>query len=142
MQKRNWKSIALTVAAVFVLGIVVLAVHIWWVMKPRPDAGTRIMARIDINQPASEADAGKITDWLYRQKGVDRAVVSPKTGIVIFTYAPLKNDGDVLTQEFRRDLGFSHAVRIKPTESEIANGCPVAGASFAYKAYAFMSHIF
>jgi len=78
MQKRNWKSIALTVASVLAVGIVVLAVHIWWVMKPRPDVKTRIMARIDI----------------------------------------------------------------KPTESEIANGCPVAGASFAYKAYAFMSHIF
>ncbi len=125
-----------------VLGIVVLAIHIWWVMRPHPNARTRIMARIDINQPIREADAGKVTAWLYQQKGVDRAVVSPKTGIVIFTYAPLMNDGDVITQSFRRDLAFSHAVRIKPTESEIANGCPVAGASFAYKAYAFMSHIF
>ncbi len=35
MQKRNWKSIALTVASVLVLGIVVLAIHIWWVMKPQ-----------------------------------------------------------------------------------------------------------
>lgn len=142
MQKRNWKSIALTVGSVLVLGIVVLAIHIWWVMRPHPDARTRIMARIDINQPIREADAGKITAWLYQQEGVDRAVVSPKTGIVIFTYAPLMNDGDVITRDFRRDLAFSHAVRIKPTESEIANGCPMAGASFAYKAYAFMSHIF
>ncbi len=100
------------------------------------------MARIDINQPMGQADADKITAWLYRQKGVDRAVVSPKPGIVLFTYAPLKNDGDVITQEFRKDLAFSHAVRIKPTESEIANGCPVQGASFAYKAYNFMTHIF
>jgi hypothetical protein len=142
MQKRNWKSIALTVASVLALGIVVLAIHIWWVMKPHPDARTRVMARIDINQPIQQADSNKITAWLYRQKGVDRAVVNPKAGIVIFTYAALKNDGDVLTQEFRQELAYSHAVRIKPTESEIANGCPVTGASFTYKAYAFMSHIF
>ena len=40
--------------------IVVLAFHIWWVMRPRVDAATRIMARIDIHQPILPADAGRI----------------------------------------------------------------------------------
>ena len=142
MQKRTWKKIALTATAVVVFGTVVLAVHIWWVMRPRIDATTRIMARIDIRQPIQKADADRITAWLYQQKGVDHVLVNPQTEIAIFTYAPVKNNGDVIAQEFRQDLPYPHATRNKPTESEMAMGCPVAGASLAYKVYKFMNNIF
>ena len=142
MQKRTWKKIALTATAVVVFGTVVLAVHIWWVMRPRIDATTRIMARIDIRQPIQKADADRITAWLYQQKGVDHVLVNPQTEIAIFTYAPVKNNGDVIAQEFRQDLHYPHATRNKPTESEMAMGCPVAGASLAYKVYKFMNQIF
>jgi hypothetical protein len=142
MQKRTWKKIALTATAVVVFGTVVLAVHIWWVMRPRIDATTRIMARIDIRQPIQKADADRITAWLYQQKGVDHVLVNPQTEIAIFTYAPVKNNGDVIAQEFRQELSYPHATRNKPTESEMAMGCPVAGASLAYKVYKFMNNIF
>ena len=142
MQKRTWKKIALTATAVVVFGTVVLAVHIWWVMRPRIDATTRIMARIDIRQPIQKADADRITAWLYQQKGVDHVLVNPQTEIAIFTYAPVKNNGDVIAQEFRQELPYLHATRNKPTESEMAMGCPVAGASLAYKVYKFMNQIF
>lgn len=142
MQKRTWKRIALTAATVLATGIVVLAVHIWWVMRPRIDASTRIMARIDLHQPIGKADADKITAWLYRQKGVDHVLVNPQSAIAIFTFAPVKNNGNAITQEFRQELAYSRAVRILPTQSEMAGGCPVATTSFAYKAYNFMTHIF
>jgi hypothetical protein len=142
MQKRTWKKIALTATAVVGLGTVVLAVHIWWVMHPRIDATTRIMARIDIRQPVQQADADKITAWLYQQKGVEHVLVNPKAEIAIFTYAPVKNDGDVITQHFKQELPYPQATRIKATEGEMAMGCPVAGASLAYKVYKFIDNIF
>ena len=142
MKKRTWKKIALTAAAVVVLGTVVLAVHIWWVMRPRIDASTRIMARIDVRQTMQQADADRITAWLYRQKGVDHVLVNPRTEIAIFTYAPVLNNGDVIAGDFRRQLSYPQASRIKPTEGELAMGCPVAGASLAYKVYKFIDNIF
>lgn len=142
MLKRKWKKIAITAGSVLVLGIVVLAFHIWWVMRPRVDATTRIMARIDIHQSILPAEADRITAWLYQQKGVDHAVVNPKVDIAIFTYSPLQNNANVIAAAFRRDLAYSGAVRVMPSETEMASGCPVAATSFAYKAYKFMSHIF
>jgi hypothetical protein len=142
MLKRKWKRIAITAGSVLVSGIVVLAFHIWWVMRPRVDATTRIMARIDIHQPILPADAGRITAWLCQLKGVDHVLVNPNVDIAIFTYSPLQNDASTITQRFRQELAYGNAVRIMPSESEMAVGCPVAASSFAYKAYKFMSHIF
>jgi hypothetical protein len=142
MRKRKWKRIAITAGSVLVLGIVVLAFHIWWVMRPRVDATTRIMARIDIRQPIDPAGAERITAWLYRQKGVEHVLVNPKVGIAIFTYAPLTTDGNTITREFKQDLAYNDAVRVMPGADQMAMGCPVAATSFAYKAYKFMSHIF
>ena len=142
MQKRKWKRIAITAGSVLVLGIVVLAFHIWWVMRPRVDATTRIMVRIDIHQQILPADADRITAWLYKQKGVDHVLVNPAVDIAVFTYSPLQNDANAITQQFRRELAYSGAARVMPSETEMAMGCPVATTSFAYKAYKFMSHIF
>jgi hypothetical protein len=142
MLKRKWKRIAFTAGSVLVLGIVVLAVHIWWVMRPRIDATTRIMARIDIHQPIRPADADRITAWLYQQKGVDHVLVNPKADIAVFTYSPLQNNANVITRQFRQELAYGGAARVMPSETEMAMGCPVATTSFAYKAYTFMTHIF
>jgi hypothetical protein len=142
MLKRKWKRIAITAGSVLVLGIVVLAFHIWWVMRPRVDATTRIMARIDIHQPILPADAGRITAWLYQQKGVDHVLVNPNVDIAVFTYSPLQNNANRITQRFRQELAYSSATRVIPGEREMAMGCPVAAGSFAYKAYKFMTQIF
>lgn len=142
MRKRKWKRIAITAGSVLVLGTVVLAFHIWWVMRPRVDATTRIMARIDIRQQIDPAGAERITAWLYRQKGVEHVLVNPKVGIAVFTYSPLQNNANVITQQFRQELAYSGAARVVPSETEMAMGCPVAATSFAYKAYKFMTHIF
>ena len=142
MRKRKWKRIAITAGSVLVLGTVVLAFHIWWVMRPRVDATTRIMARIDIRQQIDPAGAERITAWLYRQKGVEHVLVNPKVGIAVFSYSPLQNNAIVITQQFRQELAYSGAARVMPSETEMAMGCPVAATSFAYKAYKFMTHIF
>ena len=128
MQKRKWKRIALTILSVMVLGVVVLAVHIYVVTRPRVDATTRILARIDIKQDIDQADAEKITAWLYRQKGVDHVMVNPQTDIAIFSFAPLQNDADRIVADFTRQMPYK-ALRYKPSAEEMKSGCPVAANS-------------
>ena len=124
MRKRKWKRIALGVLSVFLLGVVVLAVHIWWVTRPRIDASTRIMERIDVKQSIGQADADRITAWLYQQKGVDHVLVNPRSAIAIFTFAPVKNDGNRIAAEFVSQLPYKGASRYLPAASEMRGGCP------------------
>jgi hypothetical protein len=142
MKKRTLKRIALTVLSVFVLLAGVLVVHIYVVTRPRVDANTRVMARIDIQQPITPVDADKITAWLYQQKGVDHVMVNQQSATAIFTYAPIKNDGSRITQDFKASLPYSKAERYVPTEEEMKNGCPVASNSFTYKLVSYVKHIF
>jgi hypothetical protein len=140
MQKKRWKRIVLWTLSLVVIGVVVLAVHIWWVMRPHVNASTRIMARIDVKRPIDRQDADRITAWLYGQKGVDHVLVNPKTEIVIFTFSPLKTNANAIVAQFRRDLPYP-AERRMPSPGEMSSGCPVASTSFAYKVYNFMAHI-
>jgi len=120
----------------------VLAVHIYIVTRPKPmDAHTRAMARIDIQQPVTQADAGRITTWLYQQKGVDRVLVNPGTAIVVFTFFPLKTTADQVVSDFKADLPYK-AQRFIPTKAGLRNGCPVASTSVTFKVYSFFKHLF
>jgi len=124
MQKRTWKRSALWGGSVFLLGVIVLAIHVWWVTKPHVDASSRVLARIDLNQPIRADDATRITAWLYRQKGVEHVLVNPQSAIAIFSFAPLRNDGSRIATDLVRELPYKHAQRILPTKNELAGSCP------------------
>ena len=127
---------------VFFFLIIVLIVHIAVVTRPHVDASTRVMARIDINQPMSREDADKATDWLYRQKGVDHVLCNPATKIAVFTFSPLSANADDIATRFRIMLHYPAARRYVPTEKEMQGGCPVATTSFTYKTYMFFKRLF
>jgi hypothetical protein len=142
MKKRNWKRIVLGVFSVFLFLVVVLAVHIYIVTRPKaPDAHTRIMARIDVRQPLTTDDAGKITAWLYRQKGIDHVLVNPKTSIVVFTFFPIKTSANEIVGHFKSELPYK-GDRFMPSEDAMTSGCPVASTSVTYKVYTFLKHTF
>jgi len=141
MKKRKWKKIVLTSLAVFFGLVVILAVHIYWVTRPHIDASTRVMARIDLHQPIGQADADKISAWLYQQKGVEHVVVNPASRIALFTFAPARNDGNHIVQDFKTTTPYNKAVRFLPVIDPNASGCPVATTSFTYKVYAFMKRV-
>src|ERR1700760_3790104 len=101
MKKRKWKRIVLTSAAVFVGLVVILAVHIWWVTRPRVDASTRVLARIDLHQAVGQGDADRMQAWLYQQKGVKYVLINQKAEIALFSFAPLENDGNRIVRDFR-----------------------------------------
>src|SRR6185312_3781467 len=95
MKTRTIKKIAIWTLSVSLLLVVAAAFHIWWVYRPKtPGPDTKVMARIDLKQPITQADAGKISAWLYHQQGVDHVLVNPDTRIVVFTFYPVKASGN------------------------------------------------
>lgn len=142
MKKRIWKRTALSVLAIFAVLVIALCVHIYVVTRPKPiDAYTRAMARIDVRQPITQADADRITAWLYQQKGVDRVMVNPHTAIVLFTFFPLKTTAKQVVSDLKAGLPYK-AERFIPTAAGLQSGCPVASTSTTYRIYSFFKHIF
>jgi hypothetical protein len=140
MKTKIVTRVALWGVATLLSLIVVLAVHIWWAYHPRVDANTKVMARIDFKQPIDRADAGRISAWLYHQKGVDHVLVNPDTRIAVFTFYPIKTSGNRIAGNLKAELHYK-ADRFIPTQQALASSCPVAGSSFYYKAYKFIDHI-
>lgn len=142
MKTKNLKKVLLYTFSTALLLVVVLFVHIYMVYRPKaPDANTRIMARIDIKQPINANQAEQIKAWLLHQKGVDHALVNPETSIAVFTFFPIKTNGDAVVNNFRSAFGLK-ANRFMPTAQQIASGCPAGGtSSFAYKIYSFINQI-
>ncbi|TAJ51919.1 MAG: hypothetical protein EPO58_12185 [Chitinophagaceae bacterium] len=119
-----------------------LAIHIYLVTRPKaPDAGTRIMARIDIRKDINAAEAARVTAWLYQQPGVDRVLCNEASDIVVFTYSPLQTNAYQLTGDLGRKLQLP-VERIKPSAAEMKSGCPVPNGSRGYKLMAYLKQVF
>ena len=141
MRTKTIKKIVLSSLSVFLFLVVVLAVHIYWVYRPKaPGPDSKTMARIDIRQPITQDDADKISAWLYHQKGVDHVLVNPESRIAVFTFFPIKTTGDQIVKNFKSSFHIK-ADRFIPTEADLASSCPVAKTSITYKVYKFIEHI-
>jgi hypothetical protein len=136
------KLIKASIWSASILGflIIVLAIHIYVVTRPKVDAHTVVMARIDIKQAINQDDANKIGAWLYTEKGIDHVLVNPKTDIVIFTFYPLKTTANQVVSDFKSTFNYK-AERYLPSEEEIASSCPASN-SVSFKAYNFFKKIF
>jgi copper chaperone CopZ len=140
MKKEKSKKLFNRIMWVFGILTIVLAIHIYWVTRPKaPDPHTIVMARIDIKNSLNQDDASKIKTWLYQQKGVDHVVVNPKTQIALFTFYPAKASGDQIVQKFQTAFNYD-AERYIPTKEEMANSCPALPASVTEKISAFIKH--
>jgi hypothetical protein len=140
MKTKTIKKIVLYSLSSVLFLAVVLAVHIWWVYRLKaPNAYSKVMARIDIKQPVSQDEASKITVWMYHQKGIDHVLVNPQNRIVIFTFFPVKTNGNEVVKNFRARFNLK-ANRFMPSQSDLAGSCPVAGSSFTYKVYKFIAN--
>ena len=141
MKNNFFKKILIWGTSVTMFLAIVLAIHIYIVTRPKTDAYTRVMARIDIKQQINQDDANKIATWLYQQQGIDHVLINPKTDIVIFTFSPLKTTANEVVSNFKSNLNYK-AERFMPTQDELANSCPVATTSVTYKVYHFFKQIF
>jgi hypothetical protein len=131
--------------AIFVilgLGVAVLAVHIYVETRPRTDAHSRGVVRIDLHQKIERADADRIAAWLSRQKGVDHVLVNPGTAIAVFTYWPAKANPGAIVRAFSDSLRYGRAVRYLPTAAAMQKGCPMTATPVTNKIYEFLKHLF
>lgn len=142
MITKKLKQILLWAGGISVCLVVVLAVHIYMVTRPKPPgANTRIMARIDIKKDISQQDADKISAWLYQQEGVDRVMINPATDIVVFTFFPVKTNATAIVNNFEASFHYP-AQRYLPSEEEMKSGCPAMAQSFTAKLSGVFKHIF
>jgi hypothetical protein len=139
MKKRIIK-ILLYSFGTFLFLFVVLAVHIYFVYRPAPDAYSKVMARIDIKQPITQDDANKISAFMVHQKGVDHVLVNPDTRIVVFTFFPVQTTGDQVVTKFKSHFAYQ-ANRFMPTAENLKQSCPMAASSYTYKIYKAITSI-
>jgi hypothetical protein len=125
-----------------ILAALVLAVHIYVETRPRADAHSRGMARIDLHQRIERADADRIAAWLSRQRGVDHVLVNPGAAIAVFTYWPAKANPGLIIRAFKDSLSYGRAERILPTAGEVRKGCPMTATPVTNKIYEYLKHLF
>jgi hypothetical protein len=108
----------------FALGVA-LAVHIYMVTrKPKADATTISLARIDFQQQLSKEDSVRITSWLYQQKGVEHVLCNLESNITVFSFRPIANNADEIAKTLAMNLNYK-AQRYKPSAEALQSGCPV-----------------
>jgi cell division protein FtsX len=135
--------IVLTISAVVVLLTLMLAVHVYMVTRPHAaDVRSRVMARIDLHQSIGKTDADSITAWLYRQKGVDRVLVNPKSAIAVFTFSPVMANANEIVRAFKASLPYSRAERYLPAGAQLKRGCPMTATPVTNRIYKFLKQIF
>lgn len=141
MNKKIFFKILKWVGISFAAFTLVLAIHIYWVMRPKaPTDRTVAMARIDIKKDINADDANNITAWLYQQKGVNHVLCNPQTDIVVFTFHPTQADANNIATRLSHTFNLP-AQRYLPSEKEMQSGCPVAATSLTYKTYIFLKHL-
>jgi hypothetical protein len=131
-----------TILAVLGLSVMVLAVHIYAVTRPRIDGHSRGMVRIDLHQRIGREDADRITAWLSRQTGVDHVMVNPGSAIAVFTYRPMAANPGLIVRDFRDSLPYGRAQRYLPSAGEVRKGCPMTMSPVTNKIYTFLKDIF
>jgi hypothetical protein len=142
MKNKLAKKILLGTTSVVLFLAIVLSIHIYIVTRPKVDASTKVMARIDLKQDISQADANKIAAWMYQQKGIDHVLVNPQNDIVIFTFYPLKTTTSQVVSDFKSTFNYTKAARFMPSEDQLKGSCPVASTSITYKVYNFFKQTF
>ena len=125
MKSKLIKKVAISIGLLSLILIVVLGVHIYMVTRPRPiDPNAIVMARIDMHEDISQADADKIVAYMNEQPCVNHTYVNPNSDIVVFTFFPAQAKGDDIVKKFKADLHYQNAVRFMPTAAQMKGGCP------------------
>ena len=141
MKRTAVKRIVIGTTATLLLLVAVLGIHIYIVTKPKANAKTVAMARIDIKQRINEAKAGGIEKWLSEQTGVQHVVLNRESNIIVFTFYPVKANANELANNLKATFDVN-AERFMPSAEQMASGCPAMGHTLTGKVYSFFTHIF
>lgn len=136
------KKVIAGMAGTFVLMLVVLCIHLYIMTRPGvTDPKVAALARIDLKQNISEADAAKIGSWLYGQQGIDHVLCNAPAGVVVFSYYPARVSADAIVSNFKAGFNYPLATRFVPSENDLKGSCPVLAGSLSYKLIEFFKHI-
>jgi hypothetical protein len=141
MKRTFIKRIVIGTAATLLLLVAVLGIHIYIVTKPKADAKTVAMARIDIKQSINETEAGSIEKWLAEQTGVQHVALNRESNILVFTFYPIKVSANQLADNLKATFNIN-AERFRPSAEQMASGCPAMSHTLSGKVYSFFTHIF
>ncbi len=140
MKSKTIKRTILAGGAVIILLAVTLVIHIMIVSRPKADASTLAMARIDFKQDLSQQDADKVTTWLSHQPGVEHVLCNAQTETAVFTFYPVRASADQIAAALRAQLHYN-GVRYMPDQKALKGGCPVSDHSLSYKIYSTIKNI-
>lgn len=137
---QTFKRVARWIGGILTFLLLVLAIHIYIVTKPKPPGeNTVVMARIDVSPQMKESNAHDYASWLYKQPGVQHVMCNTNNSNVVFTYYPIKNDADRITDNFASHFQIN-AQRFKPSKEQMMAGCPVGNAGSGF--YGFIASLF
>ena len=82
----------------------------------------------------------KITNWLYKQKGVDHVFCNDATNIAVFTFSPEVNNANNIISSLVRSTSYK-AERYMPSQKDMRSGCPVVVGSVTDKICNLFKHM-
>ncbi len=138
MQSKFFKLFLKVSGITFLVLVVVLAVHIYIVTRPKHiDNAQLTVARIDFKQPITPKDSVSITKWLYQQKGIQYVLCNPATNIAVFGFYPSQTNANNVVTSLSNSLHYQ-AKRFTPTADELNSGCPIVVETTGAKLYNYL----
>jgi hypothetical protein len=134
MKKKVLHRIIFWLTASIAVLLVVLFTHIFIVThKPKTDADTRQLSRIDFKQPLDSMEAGRIRDFVAGMDGVENAYFNLSQGTLVFIYTTNKQSSENIYNELKQ---FKHykAEKYSVNEDAASMGCPAMGPPDSFKA--------
>jgi hypothetical protein len=129
------------IAGVFFALVIILAVHIYMVTRPKSTNMIQL-SRLDFKQTIDSAEANKITGFVGHLPGVQKAYFNPADSVLIYGYIVGKQNSTTVYDDLMA-YGHYKAVKFVVDPAMVAKGCPVFDkSSFTYRISAFLSKIF
>jgi hypothetical protein len=133
----------LGIAAIAILMISTLAIHIYMVTKPNAEYHTNWqLSRIDFEAPIDSVQAHVAISSIKRIEGVQRAILNAEAGTLVFAFDPQQYSSEKIYTHFQK-MGFANTSLFIPTEDQLATSCPIMDkTSISYRIGVFFQNLF
>lgn len=144
MKKKLIIRSTIALAATVCILTSVLGIHVYQVThKPKPTEPIVQLSRIDFLQPIDSAEALRLRYKVAAMKGIQSTYFNHSANILVYTYL-VDQQSSLAVYETLMQSGTYKAKRYIVNQSDLANGCPIAGnnPSISGKATAYLSSLF
>ncbi len=139
------KRTLIGVAAIALLLVGTLAVHIYMVVdaKPKSTGANLQLGKIDFASPIDSTTHAKASKAIYSIEGINRAYFNKEQGNLVFAYM---NDGTLSHQKVYDQFmakGDFNATLFRPSAEQLAASCPAIDKnSFTYQMGSYFEKLF